>query len=51
MPWYKKLEESLLPAQGLVSILLIIIILVSIYALFSRNSVLRTAWVVYVLSP
>lgn len=51
LPWYTKLEQTLDPAQELVSILLVGIIIVSFLMLFSKSNTTRTAWTVYVLMP
>jgi len=51
MPWYKSLNAKLLPMQNLVNVLLILVILISVYMLISKNNVLKTTWTVFVLSP
>lgn len=50
-PWYDRLEQRLMPAQWLVTLLLLAVIAVSIWALFSRSATMRTAWLVYLISP
>lgn len=49
-PWYKKIEDFLMPFQFIVIILLLAIIAISIWALF-QDPVKRTAWVVYMWLP
>lgn len=50
--WYQKTEQFLDPMQGVVSIILVLIILVSIYFLFATHSATaRTAWVTYMIMP
>jgi hypothetical protein len=48
---YKGIEDWLTPYQDFVSILLVGIILVSTWLLFCGDSVQRTAWTVFMLSP
>jgi len=50
-PWYKRMERFLRPAQGLVTFLLVIVVIVSLWALLSRSATARTAWLVYLISP
>lgn len=49
--WYRKFEDFLMPYQWIVSIMLIIIIAVSVWMLFEKDSVKRTTWVVYMYLP
>lgn len=46
-PWLAPAEKKLLPYQGAVSILLIIIILLSAWLVWKGSAVQKTAWVVY----
>jgi hypothetical protein len=50
-PWYKALNEKLSGSAGLVDAILLMIIAVSICLFFSKNRVLKTAWLVYLISP
>lgn len=50
-PWYKKMEQSLEPAQPAVYGLLVLVILVSGYMMIQPSKSLRTAWLVYLISP
>lgn len=50
-PWYQKLENFLNPHQELVTLGLLVIIGVSLYLLFQGDSVKRTFWLVYLISP
>jgi len=51
MNYYQKIEAFLEPAQGLVTVLLVLIIMVSVYMLFSRSNTARTGWVTYMFMP
>ena len=47
---YRKLNATLEPAQGVVTLLLLVIIAVSVWMLF-QDPVKRTAWTVYMFMP
>lgn len=49
--WLGKFEKALEPAQWLVSLLLVGIILGSVYLLFSKNAVARTSWAAWMILP
>ncbi len=51
LPWYGKLEKMLMPAQGLVNLLLVGIILFSVYVIIKGDNVAKTGWLVYLISP
>lgn len=51
MPWYKSVEKSLLPFQGLVVLSLVFIIAFTIYVIGKGDNVARTGWLVYLISP
>lgn len=51
MPWYKKLQGVLEPAQWLVIGGLLVIGAISWYMIIQKNVVLRTMWFVYLISP
>ena len=50
-PWYGTLERKLKGVEWLTDALLIGIIIVSVYLLIKGDSVLKTAWAVYLVSP
>lgn len=50
-PWYKKLNEMLLPVQPVVIVGLVLVVLVSVVLLVKGDKVQRTAWFVYLVSP
>jgi hypothetical protein len=50
-PWYKALNEKLVGSEGLVNAVLLMIIAVSVILFFSKDRVLKTAWLVYLISP
>lgn len=49
--WYAPLEKDLLPMQWFVDLGLIIIAVTSIALIFKRDSIMRTFWFVYLVSP
>jgi hypothetical protein len=51
VPWADPLEKFFRPMQGVVSFGLIAVILVSLYMLLSEDTLKRTAWFVWVVSP
>lgn len=51
MPWYKKLNNILLPVQPIVIAGLVLVVLVSILAIMKGDKVQRTAWFIYLVSP
>jgi hypothetical protein len=51
MPWYKKLENWLLPMQPVVIAGLIAIAILSVYFALQKSNTLRTAWFIYLISP
>ena len=50
-PWYKKMEDTLQPMQGVVTFSLVIVAIISVYMIVQRSAALRTAWLVYLISP
>jgi hypothetical protein len=50
-PWYGKLETSLDPAQPAVYALSGLVILITLYMMIQPSRSLRTAWLVYLISP
>lgn len=50
-PWYKKLNDILLPVQPVVWFGLLLFIGISVYLLVRGDKVQRTAWFVYLVSP
>lgn len=50
-PWYGKLEEALLPAQGVVVLGLMVIAALCVYFAFQKSATLRTLFFVYLISP
>lgn len=48
---YAKAESFLEPSQGLVVCLLLLIALITVWMMVQKNAVLRTFWLVYLLSP
>jgi hypothetical protein len=49
--WYAPMEKKLLPIQWFVDIGLILIAVISITLIIKRNSVAKTFWFVYLISP
>jgi hypothetical protein len=50
MPWYRRINAALMPAQHLVTVLLVGVIVITTAVLFAPPAV-RTAWLVFLLSP
>lgn len=50
-PWYRKVEEVLLPLQPVVIVLLLLVIAISVYLMVKGPNWARTAWLVYLLMP
>jgi len=48
---YRKLQNFLYPAQGLVTVVLVLAIVVAIWAIFSNDPVKRTAVAAYFAFP
>ena len=46
-----RIEKGLEPVQWLVSVILVIIIGVSVWALLSKDKVRRTGWTIFMLLP
>lgn len=49
--WLSKAEQFLEPQQGFVTALLIVVIAVSAYLLFSKNALARTTWAAWMILP
>ena len=50
-PWYAGVEKKLIPLQWVVTLGLVIIVGLSIWAIVSGDNIKRTVWFVYLLSP
>ena len=50
-PWYRWLEERLEPVQPAVVALLLVLSVVSVLVVLTGPRWLRTAWLVYLISP
>lgn len=50
-PWYRWLERVLTPVQPAVVLLLLLVAGVSLYVAWRGPNWLRTAWLVYLVSP
>lgn len=49
--WYRKTEEALAPVQPLVIFGLVMVIIISVALILSRNHTARTAWLTYLIMP
>jgi hypothetical protein len=49
--WYGKIEKTLLPVQIVVNMGLILIAIISLTFVFSKEPIKKTAWFVYMISP
>lgn len=51
LPWYNKLKSVVAPTEGVSNMMIVGIIAISLFLLWKGDSVMKAAWVVYLVSP